>query len=311
MRADWQAGLIDIPLHGDCREILAQVPDGAVDTVWADPPYNLDIEYDSHDDAMDRDDYLEWSAAWLGEVVRVLKPDGHLFVLSCDEHAAELKILAEGRYGLAAAGRTLRRAGRALHPAHIITWYFTFGQNCRERLTRSHTQILHLVGHPKRRTWNVDAVRVPSARATLYNDKRASPEGRLPDDTWILRPADLDEGGFAADSDTWNANRVCGTYREKVHTAAPNQIPEQLVARALRLASNAGDLVLDPFGGTFTTAAVAKKLGRHFLSCDVSAAYVLQGKLRIESAKAGDMLDGPGELPGPAPAKRPAKVRKI
>jgi DNA modification methylase len=76
-------------------------------------------------------------------------------------------------------------------------------------------------------------------------------------------------------------------------TANTTQMPEQLLGRIIRACSRPGDLVLDPFGGTFTTAAVAKKLGRRYLSYDLSAAYVDRGQRRLGLIKEGDPLDGP------------------
>ena len=69
-----------------------------------------------------------------------------------------------------------------------IVWHYTFGVNCTKKFNRSHAHIFYYVVDPKRFTFNADAVRVPSARQTTYADRRANPVGKLPDDTWVLRP---------------------------------------------------------------------------------------------------------------------------
>ncbi|WP_020467070.1 DNA-methyltransferase [Singulisphaera acidiphila] len=129
----------------------------------------------------------------------------------------------------------------------------------------------------------------------------------MPDDTWILRPQDLPEG-FAPDSDTWYAPRVCGTFKERAGWHGC-QMPEQLLGRIIRTCSNEGDIVLDPFAGSGTTLVVAKKLGRKYLGFELSADYAAQIESRLEAAHVGQPLEGGaeplvgGKVP-PARAKR-------
>src|SRR4029077_6165761 len=115
----------------------------------------------------------------------------------------------------------------------------------------------------------------------------------LPDDTWILRPQDIAES-FEANEDTWYFPRVAGTFkqRRRFHGC---QMPEQLLGRIIRLCSKPGDLVVDPFSGSATTLAAAKKLGRRFIGFELSPEYVKRGTARIESARRGDPLDGAPE----------------
>ncbi len=132
----------------------------------------------------------------------------------------------------------------------------------------------------------------PSDRGTAI-DSRANPTGRLPDDTWILRPQDIPDS-FAADEDTWYFPRVCGTFKERAGWHGC-QMPEQLLGRILRACSNPDDLVLDPFAGSGTTLAVAKKLHRRFLGFELSKQYVEQIQARLGSIEPGDPLDGAPE----------------
>src|SRR5947209_8508762 len=87
--------------------------------------------------------------------------------------------------------------------------------------------------------------------STTTADARANPRGRLPDDTWILRPQELPKA-FGADEDTWYFPRVCGTFKERAGWHGC-QMPEQLLGRIIRACSNRGDVVLDPFAGSGTT----------------------------------------------------------
>ncbi len=255
---------LDQILTGDCVRLLAKLPEACVDLAFADPPFNIGYEYDTYDDRKAKDDYLAWSETWLKAVQRVLKPTGSLYVAIGDEYVAELKVRLD------ALGLTLR---------NWIVWHYTFGVNCTHKFNRSHAHILYYVADPKHCTFNNDAVRVPSARQTTYADRRANPRGKLPDDTWVLRPQE-DDRFFQADTDTWYVARVCGTFKERIDH--PCQMPEALLERIIRVSSNRGDLVLDPFAGSGTTPAAAKRLGRHYLGMEFSTKYAEQVRRRLE-----------------------------
>jgi site-specific DNA-methyltransferase (adenine-specific) len=122
----------------------------------------------------------------------------------------------------------------------------------------------------------------------------------LPDDTWILRPQDLADR-FTPDEDTWYFPRVAGTFKERkgFHGC---QMPEQLLGRIIRTCSHEGDVVLDPFSGSATTLAVAKKLGRRWLGFDLSPEYVKRGTARLAATRAGAPLDGAPEPTMSAPS---------
>ncbi len=131
---------------------------------------------------------------------------------------------------------------------------------------------------------------MPSARQLIYADRRANPSGRLPDDTWILRPQDV-PGGFAPDEDTWYVPRVCGTFKERKGWHGC-QMPEQVLGRIIRACSNPGDLVLDPFSGSGTTLAVARKLERRYLGFELSPEYAGRARQRLDAIQPGETLEG-------------------
>jgi site-specific DNA-methyltransferase (adenine-specific) len=251
-------------LTGDCLRHLAAIPGGTVDLAFADPPFNIGYEYDVYSDNQTKADYLAWTVEWLRAVHRVLKPTGSFYVAIGDEYAAEIKVRLDD------LGMTLR---------NWIIWHYTFGVNCKQKFNRSHAHILYYVADPRRFTFNADEIRVPSARQTTYADRRANPRGKLPDDTWVLRPQE-DDSCFPPDSDTWYVARVCGTFKER--TGHPCQMPEAVLERIIRVSSNPGDLVLDPFAGSGTTLATAKRLGRSYLGIELSAEYAEGIRQRLE-----------------------------
>lgn len=271
--------LSDCAIHSiDCIEGMRQLEEGRVDLAFADPPFNIGYKYDVYNDRQKADQYLEWCREWIAGIHRVLKPEGTFWLAIGDEYAAELKLLSQSL---------------GFHCRSWVIWYYTFGVNCKSKFSRSHAHLFHFVKDPQRFCFNTEAIRVPSARQLVYGDRRANPVGRLPDDTWILRPQDLPEG-FQATEDTWYFPRVAGTFKERegFHGC---QMPEQLLGRIVRACSNPGDLVLDPFSGSATTLTVAKKLGRRWLGFDISPEYIERGRARLAAARDGDRLDGAPE----------------
>ena len=279
---------IDAVHRGDCLDLMSRVPAGSVHLAFADPPFNIGYDYDAYDDRLSADAYLDWSKKWMREVVRVLRPDGTFWLAIGDEYAAELKVIATRELGL-----TCRS---------WVVWYYTFGVNCKQKFSRSHVHLFHFVRDAASFTFNTDSIRVPSARELVYGDKRANPTGRLPDDTWVLRPQDLPDG-FGAAEDTWYFPRICGTFKERSGWHGC-QMPEQLLGRIIRASSREGETVIDPFAGSGTTLAVAKKLGRSFLGMELSEDYADRVNTRLAGISAGDPLDGAAEPLKTAPATK-------
>lgn len=279
----------DRVVQGDCVAGMRSLPDSMINLVFADPPFNIGYKYDSYHDRKPPREYLDWCGTWMSEIHRVLKPDGAFWLAIGDEYAAELKVRATHDIGF--------------YCRSWVVWHYTFGVHCTEKFTRSHAHLFHFVKNPERFTFNSDAIRVPSARQLIYADRRANPAGRVPDDTWILRPQSVPEG-FAPDHDTWHVPRVCGTFKERqgFHGC---QMPEQILGRIIRACSNDDDIVMDPFTGSGTTLAVAKKLGRRYLGFELSENYAEQVQSRLRGVHKGDALDGGDGLP-PLPTGLPS-----
>jgi len=325
--------------HQECISGMLNLPAGSVDLVFADPPFNIGYKYDVYQDELESDHYLNWSRKWITAVHYTLKPTGGFWLAIGDEYAAELKIISQEI---------------GFHCRSWVIWYYTFGVNCKQKFTRSHAHLFHFVKDPENFTFRADELenRIPSARQLVYNDKRANPKGRLPDDTWIippvgmkgemqakssgpvqqllfatkaeqeteqeatvspeasasigkpsppsdqqqswvLRPQDV-ESCFTASEDTWYFPRVAGTFKERAGFHGC-QMPEQLLGRIIRSCSAPDEVVLDPFSGSATTLAVAKKLGRKYLGFDISEEYIQYGKERLASIHVGDRLNGSAE----------------
>jgi DNA modification methylase len=126
---------------------------------------------------------------------------------------------------------------------------------------RTKRHLLYMVRDPKRFTFNRCAFATQSDRQKKYNDKRANPAGKILDDVWIIP-------------------RVAGTHSERIN-GVPTQLPMELLRRVVGCSSNPGDLVIDPFSGSGTTAAACVELGRRFLGIELSPQYAELSRRRL------------------------------
>jgi site-specific DNA-methyltransferase (adenine-specific) len=237
-------------IAGDCIESLSCLDSESVDLVVTDPPYNIGVDYGFGEDADRIDDYVEWCGRWIGWCYRALKPSGSMWVISGQEFGSWIDVKMQ------MAGLSIRNR---------VTWHETFGVYCRKKFGRCSRPIYYAVKNEKRFTFNAESVTIPSARQEKYGDRRANPGGKIM-------------------GDVWKVNRVCGTFKERVK-GVPTQLPEELVERIIRVSSNDGDVILDPFAGSGTTLAVAARLGRSGIGCELNPEYIVLAEKRIAEAR--------------------------
>ena len=243
----------------DCVKTLSEVKEPFADLIFADPPFNIGYIYDKYNDRQKRESYIVWTKDWMSACKNALKPHGSFCISIGDDYAANVKIVADEL---------------GLFMRNWIIWHYTFGQQTKKKFARAHTHVFYFVNDKKNFTFNENAVRVPSDRQLIYNDRRANPKGKMPDDVWDGYP------------------RVCGTFEERVEDF-PCQMPEGLLARVIRVSSNEGDWVLDPFSGSGTTAVVAHKLNRIYTGIEISERYVKESEKRIKESE-GLPVEGEG-----------------
>ena len=257
----------------DCRQgIPRRVRNGSVNLAFADPPYNIGQDYADYHDKKSHDEYMAFSREWMSKVKDALHKHGAFWLAINDDWVSELDMVARNELKL------YRRSW--------VTWYYTFGQANKRNFARCKTNLLYFVKTKSKHTFNMDdpKVRVPSARQLKYKDKRANNKGKLPDDVWMVIPEQCPKDAFDATHDVWLYSRVCGTFKAK-HNDSPNQMPVQMLDRIVRLCSNAGDLVMDPFVGTGTTGHAAVKGSRRFIGFDISPACIRTTRKRMKEAK--------------------------
>jgi DNA modification methylase len=240
-------------LEGDCLDVMPTLAAESARLVFADPPYNIGIDYgEHHDDRMPPAEYLDWCRRWIGEAARLLTPDGSMWVLINWEWADHF-------------GLMLREAG--LHRRRWIVWYETFGVNCSNNFNRTSRPLFHMVKDPRpgRCVFHKGAVNRPSDRQAKYNDPRADPDGKIWDDVWGINP---------------RIPRLVGNAKERIK-GFPTQLPKKLLRPIIGCATDPGDLVVDPFSGSATTAYVATELGRRCIGIEESSRFARLSRLRL------------------------------
>jgi len=244
--AELELPATELIIRGDCLDVLPTLTDRPR-LIFADPPYNQAIDYGDGKaaDSLPRDEYRRWLAEWIVACADALADDGSLWVLTSHEHQA-------------AAFTAMETAG--LHWRNTITWHERFGVHCTGKFSRTSRPIHYFARHPSRFVFNADAVRVTSARQQA-GDKRANPAGKVMDDVWAIP-------------------RVCGTHAERI-PGFPTQLPLELLHRIVAVASDPGDLVLDPFSGSATTGAAAIAGGRRYIGIEHNPNYCEVSRRRL------------------------------
>lgn len=256
-----------IVIHGDALALMeGVVEDSTVNLIFADPPYNIGKKFGDFHDRWESDDaYMSWCMRWLDLCIRKLATDGTLYVMASTQTMPYIDLYLRSRLTIL---------------SRIVWAYDSSGVQAKRYFGSLYEPILHAVKDPVRYTFNTSAIAVEARTGavrqlvdyrkltpTLYNSKKVP-------------------------GNVWSIPRV--RYRMDEYEDHPSQKPEALLERIVLASSNPGDLVVDPFAGTFTTGAVAKRLGRRFIGIEREREYVKIGLRRLRVRKE---LDGEPLMP--------------
>lgn len=242
---------------GDALEVLEHsIPDESIDLIFADPPYNIGKDFAGRKDKWNTDsDYLEWCYNWLSLCVRKLKPNGAFYVMTSTQFMPYFDIFLRDK----------------LHILSRIVWsYDSSGVQAKNYYGSMYEPILYCVKDKKNYTFNADDILVEAktgAKRKLIDYRKNPPQPysneKIPGNVWTF-------------------NRV--RYRMEEYENHPTQKPIALLERIIKASSNPGDVVMDPFSGTFTTSFVAKSLGRKSIGIEIQEEYLKIGLRRLEIA---------------------------
>lgn len=228
----------------DCLAMLKAIPDGSIQLVVCDPPYNISVaEWD------DVSNYVNWAAEWLTEIERVLAPTGNLAIFGGLQYQSEA-----GSGDLLSLIHWMRHNSDMLL-ANLIVWNYPNGMGAQRFFANRHEEIAWF-GKTKKYYFDLDSVRKKLDRKTLEVYKR---DKRLNQDN-------LEKG--INPTNVWKIPRLNGNSKERV--GHPTQKPRELIARLVRALSFEGSTVLDFFAGSGVTGRVAIEEGRNSILCDSS-----------------------------------------
>lgn len=250
--------------QGDCAELLPTIASESVDTVFADPPFNLKKDYGRgiRDDLKDHE-YIEWCVAWINECVRVLKPGGAFWLYNLPKWAIELghHLNTTGmlfRHWVAVELKMLLPVQGKLYPSHYSLLYFTKGKP----------------RHFQRPRTPIELCRHCKGEIRDYGGHRSK-----------MNPDGVNV------SDVWTDITPVRHRRTKVRGA--NALSEKMLERVLTISTQEGDLVLDPFGGSGTTYAVAERMHRNWVGIELGDCEPIVA--RLTGGDIGDVMPRRGD----------------
>ncbi len=228
--------------QGDCLALFKGIPDDSVDITFADPPFNLGKKYTSYEDSVEFEEYLHWCEMWISEMVLVTKPTGSIFVHNIPRwltyYSGFLNKMADFKHRISWDAPTAPM-GKSLQPAHYGILYYA-----KDAKQNKYYEIRY----PYKRC------RKCGYLLKDYGGKKAGlhPFGPLVSDVWT------------------DIHRI---KHNKYRDEHPCQLPIHLLERIILMSTDEGDIVLDPFAGTGTTAIAAKRLGRKYICFDIDEVY--------------------------------------
>ena len=252
-------------IYNSSSESMAEIATGSVDLVVTSPPYNIDIQYGNktakgkvleskgtkYKDNLSEEEYRNMLATVFSECKRVLKDNG----------SAWINIKNRCIDGVVVPPFWIQDYFQDMYLKNLIIWNFDWGGSTNKRFSPRYEFVFWFVKNKKQYTFNLDDVKIP---ALNYRPDRYKSQMKNP-------------------TDVWRISMVSGNFEER--TSHPAQYPEELIERIVLAGTNPGEIVLDPFMGSGTSAVVAKKLGRHYLGYEIEEEYCHIAEERIKKKK--------------------------
>ena len=233
---------------GDSLQLLKKMNDKSVNLIFADPPYNIGKDFgkvNEKDEWETKEEYINWFKAWVDECFRVLKDDGTFYFMTATQFMPYLDVYVQEKYNVL---------------SRIIWSYDSSGVQSKKKFGSLYEPILMVNKDPKAKyTFNYQDILIEAktgAKRGLIDYRKNPPQ---PYNTQKV-PGNV-----------WEIPRV--RFKMEEYENHPTQKPETLMERIILASSNEGEIVLDPFGGSFSTAGVAVGLGRKAISFDIEEEY--------------------------------------
>lgn len=231
---------------GDSLEVMKKIKSGCIDLIFADAPYNIGKDFGNNKDTWDSiNSYIEWCKQWIDECMRILSDNGTMYFMTATQHMPYLDVYVSKKYNVL---------------SRIIWSYDSSGVQSKKIYGSLYEPIIMInkASHSSY-TFNYNDILIEAKTGSVRKliDYRKDPP--QPYSTQKL-PGNV-----------WNFNRV--RFKMEEYENHPTQKPEALLERIIKASSNAGDIVFDPFSGSFTTSSVAVRLGRIAIGIDMNNEY--------------------------------------
>lgn len=240
--------------QGDAIEVLHnKIEDNSIDLIFVDPPYNIGKDFNGLKDKWTNDeDYLKWCYQWIDLLLKKLKKSGSLYIMTSTQFIPYFDIYLRDKIEIL---------------SRIVWSYDSSGVQAKNYYGSMYEPILFCVKDKKRYTFNSDDILVEAKTGSKRKliDYRKNPP----------QPYNTKK----VPGNVWNFPRV--RYRMAEYENHPTQKPIALLERIIKASTNEGDVVLDPFSGTFTTSFVAKKLNRKSIGIEINDGYSKIGIRRV------------------------------
>jgi len=241
--------------NSDVLEGLKKIEDDSIDLIFLDPPYNLGKNYSGNGkDKWDEEkEYLNWCYTWLNLCIDKLKDSGSIYFMASTQFMPYFDLYLR----------------KKLHIMSRIIWHYdSSGVQAKNHFGSLYEPILFMVKRKTKYTFNHEDIMIETNTGAKRNliDYRKNPPKPY---NKLKVPGNL-----------WYFPRV--RYKMPEYEKHPSQKPEVLLERIIKVSSNVGDVVLDPFSGTFTTGSVCQKLNRKFIGIEISEEYVNIGVKRLQ-----------------------------
>jgi site-specific DNA-methyltransferase (adenine-specific) len=254
-------------INEDLFECVGNLPDSFIDLLIVDPPYNLSKTFaETKFSKTSSKNYEEWLEAWMGKLVRCLKPTASIYVCCDWQSSASVQTVLQRHFIVRNRITWEREKGRGAS----ANW-----KNCSEDIwfcTKS-----------KDYYFNVEAVKLKKKVIAPYRDKSGAPKD------W----QETASGNFRLThpSNLWTDISI-PFWSMPENTEHPTQKPEKLLAKLILASSREGDFVFDPFLGSGSTCVTAKKLGRRFSGVEVEVDYCCMAVKRLARASSDRSIQG-------------------
>lgn len=239
----------DMVILDDCLNVLGNIKDEQIDLIFADPPYNIGKEFEKK---LSKEEYINWCKKWIDECMRILKPTGTFYFMTATQFMPYLDCYVDSKYTI------LSR----------IAWcYDSSGVQAKKYFGSLYEPILMVVKDRSKYIFNSKDVMVKAKTGATRKliDYRKTPPKRY--------------NGKKVMGNVWSIPRV--RFKMNEYENHPTQKPEKLLEIIIKASSNENQIVLDPFAGSFTTNAVAKRLSRISIGIERDEKYFKIGVRRL------------------------------